>query len=142
MVEEAIGKRCRYDRLGNLHRCFSYAASAVDLEEAYAVGQAAVERACAGETNEMITITRLSAPGEEPFRFQCDTTPLLSVADVERLVPREWINERGNGVTREFIDYAKPLMRGTGECMPAGLPAYPRLMRYFIEKKLQPYIRA
>jgi 6-phosphofructokinase 1 len=139
VVEEAIGKRCRHDRLGNLHRCFSYAASAVDLDEAYAVGGNAVDRACAGETNQMVTITRTA---DEPFQFRCDATPLLSVANLERTVPREWINARGNGVTAEFIQYAKPLMRGTGECMPAGLPHYPRLQQFPVEKKLTPYLRA
>ncbi|HEY3397757.1 MAG TPA: 6-phosphofructokinase [Armatimonadota bacterium] len=138
MVEKAIGKRCRHDRLGNLHRCFSYAASAVDLAEAYAVGQNAVQRACAGETDVMVTIKRLS---DEPFTFECDCTSLLSVADVERVVPAEWINERGNGVTEEFLNYARPLMQGTGECMPQGLPHYPRLMQHFVDKKLSPYVR-
>jgi 6-phosphofructokinase 1 len=139
VVEEAIGKRCRHDRLGNLHRCFSYAASAVDLDEAYAVGQNAVARACAGETNQMVTITRLA---DDPFQFRCDATPLLSVANLERCVPREWINERGNGVTAEFIQYAKPLMRGTGECMPEVLPHYPRLQQFPVGAKLPPYVRA
>jgi 6-phosphofructokinase 1 len=139
VVEESIGRRCRHDRLGNLHRCFSYAASAVDLEEAYAVGHNAVERACNGETDIMITIQRLS---DEPFKFECETTALLSVADKERVVPAEWINERQNGVTEEFLRYAKPLMRGTEECMPALLPSYPRLQGHGIEGKLGAYVRA
>ena len=138
IVEKELGCRCRYDRLGNLHRCFSYAASAVDREEAYAVGHNAVVRACNGETDIMITIQRLS---DEPFRFECETTALLSVADKERVVPAAWINERQNGVTEEFIRYAKPLMRGTEECMPALLPSYPRLQGHVIDKKLAPYVR-
>jgi 6-phosphofructokinase 1 len=138
VVEEAIGHRCRYDRLGNLHRCFSYAAAAVDREEAYAVGHNAVERAGHGETNLMVTIERQS---DEPFRFACGTTPLLSVADQERRVPAAWINERQNGVTEEFLRYARPLMTGTEERMPALLPSYPRLRGYAVEKKLAPYVR-
>jgi|LSQX01.3.fsa_nt_gb 6-phosphofructokinase 1 len=141
VVEEALGKRCRTDRLGNLHRCFTYTASAVDLEEAYGVGQVAVQQAVAGENNQMVIIQRQSAAGEEPFRFSCGLTPLTSVADIERTVPREWINERGNGVTQEFIDYAKPLMRGTGEPTPLGLPSYPRLAGHAVERKLAPYVR-
>ncbi len=138
IVEEAVGRRCRHDRLGNLHRCFSYAASAVDLEEAYAVGQAAVNRACDGETDVMITIQRKQ---NDPFVFECETTSLLSVADKERLVPAEWINARGNGVTEEFIEYARPLMRGTGERVPEGLPTYPRLRGRYVEKRLAAYQR-
>lgn len=138
VVEEAIGRRCRSDRLGNLHRCFSYAASIVDLEEAYAVGRNAVERACNGETDLMITIQRKN---DEPFEFECETTSLMSVADKERLVPAEWINDRQNGVTEEFIKYAKPLMRGTCEQMPEALPTYPRLRMHRVEGKLEGYVR-
>ena len=138
IVEDAVGRRCRHDRLGNLHRCFSYAASAVDLEEAYAVGHNAVDRACNGETDLMITIQRKQ---DEPFRFECETTSLMSVADKERVVPAEWINERQNGVTEEFIKYAKPLMQGTGECMPTLLPTYPRLQGHRVEAKLPAHVR-
>ncbi len=138
IVEEAIGRRCRHDRLGNLHRCFSYAASAVDLEEAYAVGRNAVDRACNGETDLMITIQRKS---DDPFQFECETTSLTSVADRERLVPTEWINERQNGVTEAFLRYCRPLMKGTGERMPEGLPRYPRLQGHRVERKLTEYVR-
>ena len=138
IVEDAVGRRCRHDRLGNLHRCFSYAASAVDREEAYAVGRNAVDRACNGETDLMITIQRKH---DAPFEFECQTTSLMSVADKERVVPAEWINERQNGVTEEFIKYAKPLMQGTGECMPALLPTYPRLQQHRIEAKLPAHVR-
>jgi 6-phosphofructokinase 1 len=141
--EEALSSfpskpRCRRDRVGNLHRCFSYAASAVDLEEAYAVAHNAVERAANGETDLMITIERKN---DAPFQFECETTSLMSVANKERRVPREWINERQNGVTEEFLRYCRPLMRGTGECMPEGLPAYPRLQGHYVEKKLEAYVR-
>ncbi len=138
MVEEAIGARCRHDRLGNWHRCFAYARSRVDFDEAYAVGENAVNRACQGETEVMITIQRLQ---DEPFEFECEDTSLLSVADKEKTVPREWINQRGNGVTAEFIRYARPLMQGAGVAIPEGLPAYPRLQGQYVDKKLPPYVR-
>ncbi len=138
MLEEEIGVRARFDRLGNLQRCFAYAISKPDWEEAYAVGADAVRRAVAGETDVMITIQRKN---DEPFEFECETTSLASVADKVKLVPREWINERGNGITEEFVRYAKPLMQGEEIVVPAGLPHFPRLQKYPIEPKLPAYER-
>ena len=138
VVEEAIGRRCRNDRIGNLHRCFAYTVSPVDLAEAYAVGQNAVQRAGQGETDVMVTLERLRA---EPFEFECGATSLLSVADQEKLVPREWLNERGNGVTEEFLDYARPLLGGAEITIPGELPHYPRLQRHYIAKQLAAYSR-
>ena len=138
MIEEEIGVRARNDTLGNLQRCFAWCASQVDLDEAYAVGTNAVERACNGETDVMITIQRKSS---EPFVFETETTSLMSVADQTRLVPTEWINERQNGVTQEFVDYVKPLMQGLDEPQAPALPAYPRLRKQFVSKKLEPYAR-
>ncbi len=138
MLEEELGVRARFDRLGNLQRCFAWAVSKVDWEEAYAVGQDAVRRAVSGETDVMITIQRKN---DDPFEFECETTSLMSVADETKLVPREWINERGNGVTEEFIKYAKPLVMGEGEVIPADLPHYPRFEKRMIEKKLPEYVR-
>jgi len=137
MLESELGVRARFDRLGNLQRCFQYCLSKVDWQEAYAVGQDAVRRAAAGETDVMITIQRKSS---SPFTFECETTSLLSVADKVKLVPREWINERGNGVTEEFLEYVTPLLEG--EDIPGGgLPRYPRLQGHRVEVKLPPYER-
>ncbi len=138
MLEEEIGVRARFDRLGNLQRCFGYCVSKVDWEEAYAVGQDAVRRAVNGETDVMITIQRKN---DDPFEFECETTSLASVADQTKLVPREWINERGNGVTEEFIRYAKPLLQGPEIVLPPDLPHYPRFEKHMIEPKLPEYHR-
>ncbi|MCD6350773.1 MAG: 6-phosphofructokinase [Armatimonadetes bacterium] len=138
MLEEEIGVRARFDRLGNLQRCMAFCRSKVDFQEAYAVGEEAVRRAVAGETGIMITIQRKQ---DDPFEFECETTSLESVADKVKLVPREWINDRGNGITEEFVNYALPLMQGEDEPLPANIPAYPRLQKYPIEGKLPPYER-
>lgn len=138
MLEDEIGVRARFDRLGNLQRCFAYTISHVDWQEAWAVGEDAVRRAAADETDVMITIQRKN---DEPFEFECETTSLASVADKVKLVPREWINERGNAITEEFVNYARPLMQGEEIVVPKELPRYPRLQKHRIEPKLQPYER-
>ncbi len=138
MLEEEIGVRARFDRLGNLQRCMVYCRSAVDWQEAYAVGQNAVERAVNGETDVMITIQRKSS---DPFVFECETTSLASVADEVKTVPRDWINERGNGITQQFVDYTLPLMQGETEPVPMGLPAYPRLQKHPVTAQLPAYER-
>lgn len=138
MVEEELGVRSRFDKLGNLQRCFAYAASQVDLEEAYAVGENAVKRAYGGESDVMITIQRKS---NEPFVFECEDTSLMSVAGEIKVVPAEWINEEQNGITEEFVEYAQPLMQGRSEPPPEAIPHYPRFQKHMIERKLEEYIR-
>lgn len=138
MIEEELGVRARNDKLGNMQRCFSYCLSQPDLEEAYAVGADAVRRAVRGETDVMITIERKS---NEPFAFETGTTSLMSVADQTRLVPLEWLNERQNGVSQEFVDYVKPLTTGAPEAFQPGLPVYPRLSKDFVAPKLPKYVR-
>jgi len=130
--------RCRFDKLGNLQRAFSPCMSKVDSDEAYAVGQDAVNRAVAGETDIMITIQRLNS---DPFEFETETTSLMSVADVTKEVPEDWINEEQNGVTDEFIEYAMPLVSGAAVELPEGLPNYPVFQKHFVDSKLQPYER-
>lgn len=138
LIEEQIGVRCRNDRLGNLQRAFSPCMSKVDADEAFAVGEDAVNRAANGETDVMVTIERTN---NSPFEFTTGTTSLMSVADQTRLVPEEWINDERNGVTDEFITYAEPLITGTAVQMSDALPLYPVFQKHFVEKKLQPYTR-
>ncbi len=138
LVEDTIGARCRWDRLGNMQRCFAYCVSDVDRDIAYAVGEAAVSKGVDGETDIMVTIEREQ---NEPFEFEVGTTSLMSVADEVKTVPLDWINERKTGITQQFVQYAEPLMRGSKAPVPAGLPSYPRLRRLFVEKKLAEYVR-
>ncbi len=138
MIEEELGVRARNDKLGNLQRCFAWGLSQPDLDQAYAVGADAVERAVRGETDVMVTIERKN---DDPYEFETGTTSLVSVADKVRSVPLEWLNSRQNGVTKEFIDYVKPLTKGLTAGYSAELPNYPRLSKDMAAKKLQPYAR-
>ena len=120
-----------------MQRCFALAQSQVDLDEAYAVGDNAVRRACAGETDIMITIERKN---NDPFAFECETTSLSSVAGQTRTLPVEFMNAEQNNVAEAFLDYARPLITPRVQVLPA-LPDYPRFHRFAIEPKLEPHVR-
>ena len=97
------------------------------MQEAWQAGAAAVNAAVEGVTDKMVAF-RCSREGG----YTCETTlePLDIVANFEKKVPREWINEAGNGVTQEFIDYVLPLIQG--EANPPkenGLPRFARLKK-------------
>ncbi|MEE9602047.1 MAG: diphosphate--fructose-6-phosphate 1-phosphotransferase [Thermoguttaceae bacterium] len=86
-------------------------ASEVDLDEAYLVGQKAVELAGGGESGFMATILRNSGL---PYSVRYDKVPLAEVANSERTFPADWISQGGNDVTDAFVSYARPLI---GESM-------------------------
>jgi 6-phosphofructokinase 1 len=106
--------------LGTDQRHSMVYASAVDLDEAYRVGQKAVELAASGQSGFMATILRdcpnfcLSKNGTVPFTsvysVRYDQVPLLDVANSERKFPKSWIAPSGCDVTDDFVRYAKPLL--------------------------------
>jgi 6-phosphofructokinase 1 len=111
-----------------------HSASRVDMEEAYLVGREAVKSALEGKSGYMITIRREKG---RVYRQRTSTAKLSLVANMEKRVPRRWINRKGNFVTREFIEYVSPLIQGEVDIsVQAGLPYYPRLeKRKILAKK-------
>jgi len=109
-------------------------ASKTDRDEAYLCGQMAVKHAVEEDlTGKMVSLVRES---DEPYRCTTGLVNLAKVANAEKPVPREWLNERGNFVTEEFIRYATPLIQGEVEVpIENGLPKYIRLNRKPIAKK-------
>lgn len=95
--------------LGTTQRAASHIQSLTDVNEAIEVGRNAVQFAVAGEHGVMVTINR--KPGEH-YSVTFGKHPLNEVANIERVIPPSMINEDGNGVTQEFIDYALPLIEG------------------------------
>ncbi len=138
VLEEATGVRARHDKLGNLQRCFAATASQTDLDQAYAVGQKAVQWAVEGQTDIMVTIERKN---DDPYEWECGATSLMSVAGESRPVPREWINEEGNDITDEFVTYCKPLLVGRACELDPGFTSFPRFRKHMIERKLSAYER-
>ncbi len=112
-----------------LQRCAAHCASGTDIREAYLAGKTAVEAALEGVTDKMIAFERgLDEKGE----YVCNTR-LINLADVanrEKKIPREWINENGNGVTQEYIDYVLPLIQGQPEmAFEMGMPRFAKLKK-------------
>jgi 6-phosphofructokinase 1 len=103
-------------------RTAGHLTSYTDIDEAFDEGKYATEVALNGETGVMITINRIS---DFPYATTLGTTDVNDVAGLVKHVPREWINERGNDVTDEFITYAKPLIQGEVDLnFKDGLPDY------------------
>ena len=109
VVKSKTGAKVRGIELSLLQRCGSHVASKTDIEEAFAAGKAAVEAAVSGVTDKMVAF-KCSREGG----YHCETVlePLDIVANVEKKVPREWINAAGNGIEQPFIDYVLPLIQG------------------------------
>jgi len=118
-----------------LQRAARHLASKTDLEQSYAVGKAAVEMALAGKNAVMPAIPRVS---DKPYRWKIIAAPLAKVANVEKMLPRNFIGKDGFGITESARRYLTPLMRG--EAPPPfrdGLPRYVRLKNVAVAKKLK-----
>ena len=135
IIEQDVGVKCRTNRAGTAQRNAMHFASRTDVEEAYRVGQAAVEAALAGTNGKMVTLER-TGDGDR-YAVTTGLADLEEVANGEKLVPREFIAADGFGVTEAFRAYATPLLRGEAEIevAPDGLPRYARLAKHRVEKK-------
>ncbi|MDR3208059.1 MAG: 6-phosphofructokinase [Oscillospiraceae bacterium] len=128
LVKTELGCKVRGIELSLLQRCATHCASATDIEEAYAAGAAAVRHAVEGLTDKMVGFRRVMENGH--YRCEIQLLDLEGVANLEKKVPREWINAEGNGILPPFIDYATPLVRGeTGLPFENGLPRFAKLKK-------------
>ncbi|MBQ5840411.1 MAG: 6-phosphofructokinase, partial [Clostridia bacterium] len=109
LVSEKIGCKVRSVELNLLQRCAAHIASETDLQEAENVGAAAVKAAMEGATGRMAVMRRVS---DAPYTLEYDTAPISEIANKVKYVPREWINEAGNDVTDEALNYIRPLLMG------------------------------
>ena len=128
MVKERTGAKVRGIELSLLQRCGAHLASATDVNEAFTAGKTAVEAAVSGVTGKMVAFKRVYVDG----KYTCETEllPLSSVANFEKKVPLEWINEEQNGLKHEFIDYVLPLIQGEPKLpLEHSLPRYARLKK-------------
>ena len=135
MVHEAYGYKYHWAVADYLQRAARHVASKVDVEQAYAVGKAAVEYAIKGMNAVMPAIKRRSS---SPYRWQIVPVPLADVANVEKKVPREFVTADGFGITAACRRYLEPLI--AGEDYPPyrnGLPAYVRIKGAAVKRKLK-----
>ena len=139
VIEKEVGIKARFNKLGTNQRCAMHFASLTDINEGYMCGQAAVENALNGVNGKMVTLVRDDSEG-----YKCTTglAELSDVANGEKKVPAEFINDSGNGVTEAMLDYVRPLVQGEAPITIAddGLPVFMRFERKPLEKKLAGYL--
>jgi 6-phosphofructokinase 1 len=127
-VKEHCGAKTRGIELSLLQRCGAHLASRTDIEEAILAGRTAVEAAAAGESGKMVAFERSYEDGK--YRCLTKLIPLAEAANFEKMVPFEWILPDGGGVTREFIEYALPLIQGDPRrAEEQSLPRFARLKK-------------
>ena len=128
LVKERTGAKVRGIELSLLQRCGAHLASATDVNEAFTAGKTAVEAAVQGVTGKMVAFKRVYVDGQ--YTCEMELLPLSSVANYEKKVPLEWINEEQNGLKHEFIDYVLPLIQGEPKLpLENSLPRYARLKK-------------
>ena len=136
IVEAKLGTKTRTVKLGYAQRAASHFASATDVEEAFACGVAAVKAAINGRSGQMVTLKRTNSD-TDPYQWTTGLQPLGDIANVEHLVPREWITPDGFLPNEKFINYAKPLVEGELDLpMENGLPKFATLDKVAVEKTL------
>ena len=127
IVKNTMDVKVRAIELSLLQRCAAHCSSRVDVEESFMAGQMAVRYAVEGKSGYMVGFEREAGPV-----YQCKTKliEISSVANEEKLIPREWINEEGNGMNQPFMDYAAPLILGESNIFGEdGLPRFAALKK-------------
>jgi 6-phosphofructokinase len=138
IVREKLGYKYHWAVSDYLQRSARHVASRTDVEQAYAVGEAAVELALQGKSGVMPVIKRVS---NNPYRWKIAETSLGRVANREKMMPRNYISADGFGITPAARRYLAPLIRGEDypPYAPDGLPRYVRLKKVLVRKKLPPF---
>lgn len=128
LAAKETGAKVRAVELSLLQRCAAHCASKTDIEESFAAGIAAVAAATSGKTDKMVAFKREYI--DDKYICHLNLIDLSLVANTEKTVPREWINETGDGLKQELIDYMLPLIKGeTRVAREDGLPRFVRLKK-------------
>ena len=134
MVTDNLGFKNHWAVADYLQRSARHIASGVDVEQAYQVGRAAVKFALQGKTAVMPTIIRKN---DQPYRWSIGEVKLSKVANIEKKMPRSYIDAEGFNITKKGRNYLAPLIKG--EDFPKfqnGMPVYAKLRRQLVAKKL------
>jgi len=137
MIQDGLGYKYHWAVADYLQRAARHIASKSDVDQAYATGKAAVEFAIKGHNSVMPAIKRTS---NKPYRWKIEMAPLSKVANVEKMMPANFISKDGFGITNKCREYLAPLMKG--EDYPPyknGLPRYVILKKAAVPKKLDAF---
>ena len=135
LVKQKLNYKYHWAVADYLQRAARHIASKVDVEQAYAVGKAAVELALKGHNSVMPTIVRVK---DNPYKWKIGIAKLEDVANKEKMLPRDYITEDGLHITNKARKYLSPLIKG--EDYPPyknGLPAYVSLKNQRVARKLK-----
>ena len=135
LIKREAGFKCHWAVSDYLQRSARHIASSTDLEQARAVGKAAVKLALEGQSGVMPVIKRIS---NQPYRWRVEAADLKRIANKEKKLPKGYISRNGFGITPAARAYLEPLIRG--EAYPSygrdGLPEYLRPVLSLIQPKL------
>ena len=132
IIKQNIQVKVRSVEINILQRSAAHMSSITDIGEAFRLGRHAVEISIKGKSGVMVTVIRKS---NEPYSVEMSDTDVKNVAGLVKHVPRAWINERGNDVTQEFIDYVYPLILGEPVVKyQRGIPDYLDISHLFPNK--------
>jgi 6-phosphofructokinase len=137
IIKEKLNHKCHYAICDYLQRSARHIGSKVDVEQAYQLGYKSVEYAVLGHTNIMPYIKRLNS---SPYMWDIDYTDLNNIANKEKFMPRNFIDQDGFHITELCKEYIKPLING--ESIPNfidGIPNYTVLKNLLVTKKLPIY---
>ncbi len=138
MVKEKFGYKYHWAVSDYLQRSARHVAAKTDVDQAYAVGAAAVKLALQGKTGVMPVIERVS---DQPYRWKVGEAQLSRVANREKMMPKKFISADGFGITAAARRYLEPLIRG--EDYPPydrhGLPKYVKLKNQLVTPRLPPF---
>ncbi len=135
MIQSELGLKNHWAVADYLQRAARHIASKTDVDMAYAMGKAAVEFAIKGHNSVMPTVDRIS---NKPFKWKVGMAPLSKVANVEKMMPENFITKDGFGITKACRTYMEPLIKG--EDYPPyknGMPQYVRIKGVSVPKKLK-----
>ncbi len=135
MVKQSLGYKFHWAVADYLQRAARHLASRSDVEQAYALGKVSVELAIEGKNSIMPTINRISS---SPYQWEIGSADLADVANVEKMMPAEFISADGFGITEACKEYLYPLIEGESypEYDERGMPKYIVLDNPLIDKKL------
>jgi len=138
MIKDALGHKFHWGVADYMQRAARHIASKTDVDQAYAMGKSAVEFALQGHNSVMPTVDRTSS---KPYKWKVGMAPLSKVANVEKMMPKNFITKDGFGITEKCREYLAPLMKG--EDYPPygadGLPKYVTLKNVAVAKKLEKF---
>ena len=137
MIQDGLGYKYHWGVADYMQRAARHIASKSDVDQAYATGKAAVEYAIKGHNSVMPAIKRVS---NKPYKWKIVMAPLSKIANVEKMMPANFISKDGFSITSKCREYLAPLMKG--EDYPPykdGLPKYVTLKKVAVAKKLPPF---